>query len=92
MPKYMIERHIARAGKLSPEELRSISRQLVAAQNRLAPRIQWLSSQVADDTFYCVCIAESEAVVREHARIAGLPAFRVSIVHATIDPATGESP
>lgn len=90
MPKYVIERALPDANRLSAQELQSISRQSVRALRRMGSQIQWISSLITDDTIYCTYIADSEALVRQHARAAGLPADRISVVRATIDPSTAE--
>ena len=74
MPKYVIEREIPGAGKLSKDELRSISAKSCSILQKLGPEIQWVTSYVTDDKIYCIYIAPSEAMVREHARLGGFPA------------------
>ena len=91
MPKYVIERDISGAGKLSPAELRSISQRSCSVLDRLGPGIQWLESYVTDDRIYCVYIAPDEQVVREHAKQGGFPANRISRVRTIIDPTTAET-
>ncbi len=54
MPKYVIEREIPGAGKLSPEELRAISRKSCEVLSEMGPQIQWVQSYVTDDKVYCV--------------------------------------
>ena len=90
MPRYVIERDIPGAGKLSPAELRAISQKSCAVIDGLGPRINWQHSYVTDDKIYCVYIASDEALVREHARLGGFPADSVAKVRAVIDPATAE--
>lgn len=90
MPKYVIEREIPGAGKLSAEELRSISAKSCSVLQKLGSEIQWLHSYVTDDKIYCVYIAPNEAMVREHAKQGGFPANRVSQVRDVIDPTTAE--
>jgi cell division inhibitor SulA len=90
MPKYVIERELPGAGKLSPEELRGVSQTSCAVLNKLGPTVQWLESFVTDDKIYCVYVAPSEELVREHARQGGFPANKVSEVRAIIDPTTAE--
>lgn len=51
-----------------------------------------VESNVTDDKIYCVYIAPNEAMVREHARQAGLPANKVSEVRTMIDPTTADDP
>jgi hypothetical protein len=90
MPKYVIERDIPGAGKLSPAELRSISQRSCAVLERLGPKVQWVQSYVTDDRIYCVYVASSEELVREHAKQGGFPANRISQVRTVIDPTTSE--
>jgi hypothetical protein len=90
MPKYVIEREIPGAGKLSAQELQAISRKSCGVLDQLGPQIQWLQSYVTGDKIYCVYIAPNEEMVREHARQGGFPANRVSEVKAVIDPTTAE--
>jgi hypothetical protein len=90
MPKYVIERDIPGAGKLSPAELKGISQKSCSVLNKMGPQIQWLHSYVTGDKIYCVYIAPDEAAVREHAKQGGFPANRVSKVATVIDPTTAE--
>jgi cell division inhibitor SulA len=90
MPKYVIEREIPGAGKLSAQELKAISQTSCGVLQKLGPQIQWLQSYVTDDKIYCIYIAPSEEMVREHARQGGFPANRVSVVRELIDPTTAE--
>jgi len=90
MPKFVIEREIPKAGRFSPQELRAISQKSCSVLNQMGPQIQWLQSYVTDDKVYCVYIAPSEEMVREHARKGGFPADRVTAVTTVIDPTTAE--
>ena len=90
MPKYVIEREIPNAGKLSTQELKAISQKSCGVLNAMGPQIQWLQSYVTGDKIYCVYIAPDEAAVREHANRGGFPANRVSEVKEIIDPTTAE--
>ena len=90
MPKFVIERDVPGAGKLSAQELKEISRKSCDVLRAMGPRAQWQQSYVTDDKIYCVYFAESENDVREHAQKGGFPADRVSTVRAVIDPATAE--
>jgi len=90
MPKYVIEREIPGAGKLSAEQLQAISQKSCGVLKGM-PAVQWLQSYVTDDKIYCVYIAPDEAAVREHARQGGFPANRVSRIRTMIDPTTSES-
>jgi cell division inhibitor SulA len=90
MPKFVIEREIPDAGKLSAAELKAISQKSCGVLSDLGPQIQWQQSYVTGDKIYCVYIAPNEALVREHAKQGGFPANRVSQVAAVIDPTTSE--
>jgi hypothetical protein len=90
MPKYVIERDIPGAGKLTAEQLNGISQKSCSVLKALGPQIQWVESYVTDDKIYCVYIAPNEALVREHAKQGGFPANRVSELRRMIDPTTAE--
>jgi hypothetical protein len=91
MPKYIIERELPGAGRLSPEELRGISEKSCGVLRELGPEVQWIHSYVTDDRITCVYIAPDEASVREHARRGGFPADRILRVVSMIDPTTAEA-
>lgn len=91
MPKYVIERDILGAGKLSAQELQGISGKSCSVLKDLGPQIQWLHSYVTGDKVYCVYIAPSEELVREHAKRGGFPANKISKVSTIIDPTTAEA-
>lgn len=90
MPKYVIERDIPGAGKLSPADLHAISQKSCGVLAKLGPQIQWVHSYVTGDKIYCIYNAPNEAMVREHAAQGGFPANRVSAVTSIIDPTTAE--
>jgi hypothetical protein len=91
MPKYVIEREIPGAGSWSEEQLREVSQHSVDVLNQLGgSQIQWVQSYVTGDKVYCIYISQNEELVREHARIAGIPADRISEIHSLIDPTTAE--
>jgi len=90
MPKFIIEREIPGAGKLSQKDLQGISQKSCTVLRNLGPQIQWVESYVTDDKIYCVYIAPNEEMIREHARQGGFPANRVSAIRRMIDPTTSE--
>jgi hypothetical protein len=90
MPRWVIEREIPGAGKLTAGELKGISQKSCAVLNELGPRIQWVQSYVTDDKIYCVYIAPDEATVRKHAQMGGFPANKVTQVRQMIDPLSAE--
>ena len=91
MPKYVIEREIPEAGKLSSEQLQAISQKSCGVLRKLGPQIQWIQSYVTDNKIYCVYIAPNEEMIREHAQQGGFPANRISQVKQIIDPTTAEA-
>jgi hypothetical protein len=92
MPKFVIEREIPDAGKLTAEQLQGVADKSCGVLHAMGPDIQWLQSFVTDDKIYCVYIAPDEKTVREHAKRGGFPANRVSEVRNVIDPTTAEKP
>ena len=90
MPKYVIEREIPGAGKLTADQLKSISQTSCGVLSAIGPQIQWVHSYVTDDKIYCVYNAPNEELVREHAKQGGFPANSISKVAAIIDPTTAE--
>jgi Protein of unknown function (DUF4242) len=84
--QYVIEREVPGAGALSEGEIREISLRSLNALKVIGPHIQWLHSYVTEDKVYCIYLAPDEDTVREHARLAGIPADRVSAVRRLIDP------
>lgn len=90
MPKYLIEREIPDAGKLTAEQLKGISQTSCGVLSKMGPEIQWVQSYVTDNKIYCIYIAPNEAMIREHAKQGGFPANSVSEVATMIDPITAE--
>jgi hypothetical protein len=90
MPKYIIERDIPGAGKLSAAELHGISQKSCNVLHNLGPQIQWVQSFVTGDKVYCIYISPNEELIREHARQGGFPANKISEVKEIIDPTTAE--
>jgi len=90
MPKFVIERELRGAGKLTAAELQGVSEKSCSVLRNLGPQIQWVQSYVTDDKIYCVYIAPNEEMIREHARQGGFPATKISQVRSTIDPTSAE--
>lgn len=90
MPKFVIEREMPGVGKLGAAELQGASQTSCSVLRELGPQIQWLHSYVTDDKLYCVYIAPSEELIREHAQRGGFPANRISRITSVIDPSTAE--
>ena len=77
MPRFVIERDLPGAGKLTPHELHAISQKSCSVLRNLGPEIHWLHSYVTADKIYCIYIAPDEQTIREHARQGGFPAKRI---------------
>lgn len=88
MRRYVIERDLQGAGTLSAEQLRDVSATSVAVLREMGPGIQWLQTYVTEDRMYCVYLAESEQMIREHGKRGGFPCTRISEVKHVIDPLT----
>ncbi|MFH4963895.1 DUF4242 domain-containing protein [Gaetbulibacter sp. M235] len=90
MPKYVIEREIPGAGKLTQEQLKGISQTSCKVLQDLGSEINWVHSYVTEDKIYCVYIAPNKELVLEHAKQGGFPANSISEVSTIIDPTTSE--
>lgn len=90
MPKYVIERTMPGAGRLSAAQLNAASKVSNQALATLSPRVKWQQSYVTDDKIFCVYMADSPDAINEHARLAGLPVDSIQRVSSVIDPTTGD--
>ena len=90
MPKFVIERNMPGVGNLSAGELKGAALKSCIVLKELGSDIQWLHSYVTGDKIYCVYIAPSEVLIKEHAEKAGFPADSVSEIKTIIDPTTSE--
>jgi hypothetical protein len=90
MPKYIIEREIPGAGKLSAKDRQGVAQNSCAITGQMGPRIQWVESYVTDDKVFCIYIAPDEETLREHAKRGGFPINRISRIRSVIDPTTAE--
>ena len=90
MPKYVIEREIPGAGKLSTADLKAISQTSCGVLSNLGPSIQWVESFVTEDKIYCVYFAPNKEIITEHAIQGGFPANRIEEVSNVISPVTAE--
>jgi len=90
MPKYLIEREIPGAGKLSEQDLQSISQKSCTVLNNMGPGVQWVESYVTDDKVYCVYVAPNKDAIMDHAQQGGFPANVVSQIRSVIDPTSAE--
>jgi Protein of unknown function (DUF4242) len=85
MKRYLIERDIPKVGSLNRGQLKEL------ALSKLAGKVQWVHSHIAADKTFCIYLAESEALVREHSRLAGFPVANVTEILTVIDPMTAVS-
>jgi len=90
MKTYLIERDIPDAGKLTPEQLKAISQKSCSVLTEMGPKIEWIQSYVTGDKIFCVYKAESEDLIREHAKKGGFPANTITEIGTIISPATAK--
>lgn len=90
MPKYVIERELPGAGKLSPDELQAISRKSCDVLREMTPEINWVQSYVTADKIYCIYISPNEELLREHASKGEFPITTIAKVGSVIDPISAE--
>jgi|ERR1022692_776425 hypothetical protein len=90
MKTYLIERDILDAGKLTPEQLKSISQKSCSVLKDIGPQIEWIQSYVTGNKIFCVYKAENEELIREHAKKGGFPANVITEISTVISPATAK--
>ena len=90
MPRYVIERELPGAGKLSRDELQAISQKSCNVISDLGPSIQWVESFVTEDKIYCVYNAPDKDILKKHAEMGGFPANRIEEIKNVISPITAE--
>ena len=88
MHRFIVERAIPGASKISADEMSAIAAKSVGVLRELGTDIQWVESFVTSDKLYCVYLAKNAELVREHARRGGFPADAVNLVTRVIDPTT----
>jgi hypothetical protein len=88
MKKFVVERHLPGAGQLTAEELQSLSQISCEVISQMGKPYHWIQSYITGDKIYCIHIAESEQVVREHARLGRFPIHTIAEVKTIIDPTT----
>ena len=93
MPRYVIERDIPDIGSAEREALREAAQKsngVLAEMKAENKHIQWDHTYVAGNKTFCIYIADSEALIHEHATRSGFPATVVTPVRKMIDPVTAE--
>jgi hypothetical protein len=88
MKRYVIERDLPGIGGLNRAQLKDAAATSNGALAKLAGKAQWEHSYVVDNKTFCIYLAENEATVKEHAKLSGFPATKVSEVRTVIDPLT----
>jgi hypothetical protein len=91
MKRYVIERDIPGIGKMNREQLKGAAATSNDALAKLAGKAQWEQSYVAGDKTFCIYLADSEESIREHARLSGFPANKITEARTIIDPMTANS-
>ena len=90
MPRYVIERELPKAGKLSAKDLVAISQKSCSVLDKLGPQIQWVESFVTENKIYCIYQAPDKAILMQHADMGGFPANRIEEIATVINPVTAE--
>jgi Protein of unknown function (DUF4242) len=90
MKRFMIEREIPGASRLTPDELASIAKASNEVVASLGVPYTWVNSYVAGDKIYCVHETQDVETVLEHARLGGFPANTVSEVADEFGPHSAE--
>ncbi len=88
MRRFVIERNLPGAGRLTGQQLKEAAAKSNEALARLNGRAPWVQSYVAADKRFCIYLAGSEEASHEHARLSGFPATKVTEISGISDPAT----
>jgi len=88
MKKFLIERILPGAGNLTPQELQELAQTSCKIICEMGKPYHWVQSFVTEDKIYCIHIAESEELVREHASKGKFPVNTITEVKTVIDPLT----
>lgn len=88
MKRFLIERTIPGVDMLTIEQLRDAAVTSNQALAKLEGQVQWVHSYIVRDQTVCVYLADSEDLVKEHARLSGFPATTITEIHGVIDPMT----
>jgi len=91
MKRYVIERDLPGIGGMTRAQLKHAAATSNGALAKLAGKAQWQHSYVADNKTFCIYLAEDEAAVKEHAKLSGFPATKVTEVGAVVDPTTANA-
>ena len=92
MKRYIIERELPGVGAMTHEQLAGAADKSNRTIAELDGRVQWIQSFVTADKTFCLYMAESDAAVKDHARMSGFPASKITEITGTIDPMTANMP
>ncbi len=86
MPRYIIERNIPNIAELTPEQHEESSRRAIQAANEIG--VTWIKSYISEShgKIYCEYEALNPELLLDHARLAGLPADKISEIKMEISP------
>ncbi|MBC7457199.1 MAG: DUF4242 domain-containing protein [Bdellovibrionaceae bacterium] len=90
MPKYIIERDLGGVANIPAAELKAMAQRSNAITKEMGHAVHWIESFVTGDKIYCVYVAESDALIQEHATKGKFPCTKVSKIQHVIDKSTAE--
>lgn len=91
MHRYLVKRDVPGIGSVTSAQIRDGAAVSNSVIDELGSGIQWIQSLVTADRVYSEYLADSEELVREHARLSGFHAAEVSLVIRSIDPMAGNA-
>lgn len=86
MPKFIVEREIPGASKLTAEERQAGAQKSNEVLDELGVQIQWIHTYLTTDKMFCVYLAPNAEIIQRHADVSGFPADRICQVHGLLDP------
>ena len=90
MPKFIVERNIPGADKLTANDLCDIAAKSNAVVDGLGVPYVWHHTYAAGDTLYCVHEADSSEAIYQHAKVGGFPADLVAEIKNIFGPETAK--
>jgi len=90
MPRFIIEREVPGADRLTPDQLRALAQKSRDVICKIGTDIQWIQSYVAGNKLYCIYLAPNEDLIYKHAEMGGFPANVVCRIANVIDPMTAD--
>ncbi|MGB8670053.1 MAG: DUF4242 domain-containing protein [Pseudolabrys sp.] len=91
MKRYVIERDLPGVGTMNRAQFKDVATTSNNALAKLVGKAQWEHSYIVENKSFCIYLAEDEAAVKEHAKLSGFPATKVTRVRTVIDPMTANS-